>query len=869
MARKNQVVEMNTFVGGLVTEASPLTFPDNASIDEDNFELLKNGSRRRRLGMDLESNYQEVTTSVSHSTSDNVAFTTFKWNNAGGIPDNDIVVVQVGNELKFFTLGSYPISANLIHTHTSSESTKFTNFSYASVDGMMVVANKTKNVTVFDYSGGSVTDVSVILYVRDLFGLEDIDVTTGKDLSIASNITIRPLYGTDPHIYNLRNQGWGQARRVYQSENTVDPIREFKLKVSSESNLYQGVLKPYTPDPEIEAEAYYISVTSSPFTKYEFDYGSHPSGVTTVLIQNNSLGNLDYDGDGYAEELFVGKYLVWNQSINSWEQLNDSPAESDGKYPSNADTVISELYPDANDSDNRTVDRFHAQNLISSPIGSTPAPKGFFIIDAMERGTSRYDEYSLLLDNDNNLRYPIESIPLDKTPGGPGVVAAYGGRIFYSGFSGEIVGGDSRSPRMTSYVLFSRLVGSRGDINLCYQDGDPTSKEEPDLVDTDGGFIRIDGAYNIIKMIPVGMSLAVIASNGVWMISGGSDYGFTATNYAVNKITEHGCNNPESVVLVDGAILFWSDDGIYSISKDQYGDFVPTNLTTKSIQTFYGNIDPIAKTICNGSYDNYDGKVRWLYNNYLNTSSETKELVFDVNLGSFYTSTIKDLDSDSPRVICGLEVPPYSLSEYEDQITYSGSAVTHNSENIYYTRNIKVSGSRELMYLCVTNSAGNIKFSFSKYYEPTFYDWKSVDGTGVDAFAYVVTGYSSGGDFQLDKQVPYVTFHFERTESGFYTDGNGDLWPLNPSSCMVQAQWNWSNSSSSGKWGTPFQAYRYNRYYMPSGISDEFDTGFSVLNTKNKLRGRGKVLSLYIYTAPGKDCRLLGWSMLFSVDTNV
>lgn len=51
MARQQAQAEINNFVGGLVTEASPLTFPENASLDEKNFVLNRDGSRRRRLGM--------------------------------------------------------------------------------------------------------------------------------------------------------------------------------------------------------------------------------------------------------------------------------------------------------------------------------------------------------------------------------------------------------------------------------------------------------------------------------------------------------------------------------------------------------------------------------------------------------------------------------------------------------------------------------------------------------------------------------------------------------------------------------------------------------------------------------------------------
>jgi hypothetical protein len=53
MARQTAAVEINNFVKGLITEASPLTFPDNASLEEQNFVLNRDGSRERRSGMRL------------------------------------------------------------------------------------------------------------------------------------------------------------------------------------------------------------------------------------------------------------------------------------------------------------------------------------------------------------------------------------------------------------------------------------------------------------------------------------------------------------------------------------------------------------------------------------------------------------------------------------------------------------------------------------------------------------------------------------------------------------------------------------------------------------------------------------------------
>ena len=48
MAKQTQKAEVNNFVKGLITEASPINFPANASKSEENFELNKKGYRKDR-----------------------------------------------------------------------------------------------------------------------------------------------------------------------------------------------------------------------------------------------------------------------------------------------------------------------------------------------------------------------------------------------------------------------------------------------------------------------------------------------------------------------------------------------------------------------------------------------------------------------------------------------------------------------------------------------------------------------------------------------------------------------------------------------------------------------------------------------------
>lgn len=99
--------------------------------------------------------------------------------------------------------------------------------------------------------------------------------------------------------------------------------------------------------------------------------------------------------------------------------------------------------------------------------------------------------------------------------------------------------------------------------------------------------------------------------------------------------------------------------------------------------------------------------------------------------------------------------------------------------------------------------------------------------------------------------------HFNRTEDGF-TEA---LVATSQSSCMVQARWEWTDDAVSNRWGTSFEAYKYRRPYVPVNAADLFETGHELITTKNKLRGRGKAISLYMTSSQGKDMQIVGWAM--------
>ncbi len=294
---------------------------------------------------------------------------------------------------------------------------------------------------------------------------------------------------------------------------------------------------------------------------------------------------------------------------------------------------------------------------------------------------------------------------------------------------------------MSSFLLFSQLVESKKDLAQCYQLADPTNPDQSDLVATDGGFIRISDAYGIRALINVGASLLVLATNGIWRVYGGSDFGFDATNYVVERITDHGIISLNSIVNVDNTLMFWGADGIYHIHPTERGFWVSENITYGAIQTLYENIDIADKQKAKGAFDSFERRVRWVYNNRLADDAETKELVLDINLKAFYLNALKQFEADLtiPRLLTPFKVNPYTVTETTTGVLVDLDPVLVGVDEVVVPiENVLGNSVREIAYLIVTELSPVIKYTFGFYRNAEFRDWFSFDDAGVDAAAYMV-----------------------------------------------------------------------------------------------------------------------------------
>lgn len=780
MPKQGQRAEVNTFIQGLITEASPLNFPPNASKDELNFMLNRDGTRNRRPGIKADT-LKSITSNVN-STYNSAAINCFVWEGVNGNSDIEFLAVQAGSVVQFFNLtSSGELSGALIGSLTLTFSPT-QRFSFASANGRLVIAGGAAEIYSIQYSAGTFTPTIRRLKVRDLWGVAETDVGMEADPSI------RPSTLSNSHRYNLQNQSWGIPRKDRDGA-LVNPVSH-----------YFSSLAKYPSNTE-------VVWTGLQFQPVEIQTTSTPGAIHAIAT--NISGAPGTNTTTTTVDPVTGEYTT------TIETTNGTPMESTTDITSGAPTV------------DRTVNDPYERmfnNLYVDRLGADlKAARGYYIIDLLNRGASR-----IAATQANNVKYPTipatpSGPPADSNSGGAKVICEYAGRVFYSGFDGTVTGGDSRSPFLGDMVVFSRLVRSDSDIDQCYQEGDPSSREGSDIVDTDGGYLRITGASGILAMHVISSKLVIFASNGVWVLSGTSDLGFSATSYKEVKLSTFGCISPESIVDDGTNLMYWGESAIYAVTPNQVGDYTVKDLTATTIQKLYDAIPVTSKRVCRGVFDLVGKKSHWVYRTgeLFTAESQCTELLLDLSLNAFYQ---------------------YRIQNYPTTFDYE---LISGFYSRFQTPHIR--------YLTMHKSAGTVGVKFSDYSDISFRDW------GVaDAKAFLLTGSQIAGDSAVVKQTPYVVMHFKKTETA--SDASGV--PLFQSSCKFRTHWDWAVTTLSNSVTPLQQAYRYRIPYFGNGTGDgSYDNGFEIVSSRNKVRGMGRAFGLYFETEPLKDCHITGWNI--------
>jgi hypothetical protein len=221
------------FTQGKITEASPLTFPENSMKDELNIDINFDGTIQRRRGVDYEADYSLANSFAKQGGDEGVVCQTYLWDDVRNFDDaTPVVVVRYGNKLSFFRAYAEPVSGSKIGTdleiYTGVDSDEET-LSFASGKGYLFVAGSSFDPIYIEYDNDTeeFTSTSITIKIRDLEGVED---------GLEENE--RPSSLTGLHMYNLINQGW-----PYQNTNWKRRPQEQDIKGTYPNSVraFQGL----------------------------------------------------------------------------------------------------------------------------------------------------------------------------------------------------------------------------------------------------------------------------------------------------------------------------------------------------------------------------------------------------------------------------------------------------------------------------------------------------------------------------------------------------------------------------------------------------------------------------------------------------
>ena len=252
-----------SFTKGLITEATPLTFPENASIDEDNFVLNRDGSRSRRLGVDFENQYQLNNIGLTADTIKESKQSFHVWTTPGGSTSVSIGIIRVQGRLWFLDLLTSNPSANLLNNGNYLTVTGLDNAKIQTAvinNKCIIVSDDLAKPVLLSYNPttDTVTQSTVTINVRDIWGLDD-----GLD------VDERPTTLSQDHKYNLRNQGWAEniVTVSTQWDHDNDPATA-KVATTDALNATRGALGGYPSNADSHVLGKNSDPTSSNYEKY-------------------------------------------------------------------------------------------------------------------------------------------------------------------------------------------------------------------------------------------------------------------------------------------------------------------------------------------------------------------------------------------------------------------------------------------------------------------------------------------------------------------------------------------------------------------------------------------------------------------------
>ena len=833
--------------GGMFTESTALNWPDGASYEEENLEILTDRSRRRRRGINFEDQPTPFSFVSDYAPGDSVQ--TYKWSDVASDPTLTFIVVQLGNELHFysdgFTLSDKKLEYRIDLTSFVLENTGATEVqitepvSLSSGRGNLIVCSNQLKPFYVEYQPSTNTFVpqEILIQVREFT-----DINDGIGLWEYPDHAAGDPFNEDcpvSHEYNLRNRGW-----IFNDENEgAWKYAEDKGQWPAKGQIpYYGYVAQNIESGVPSQSAGWLDLThykewdSNRLDTEVFGNSDTPKGSLIIDPFDNTIP------DGVSAQT-VRKLRPGDQY--GFFQLFYTSAVTLPYYNPATDKVriTVKLNEDhgASVGDDVTIENFRFLYQRTVPTGTGISDNQYnvigkktFEIVAVEASDRIAIEVELVVNgrnqskdfsNGKELWYPqgvrfyfqrqFRNTEAEITNSRPSAVAWYAGRVFYAGVN---------SSRWQDTIFFSRVVTQPRQYGWCYQAADPTHPQLNALEADDGGTIQIPNMGRVIHMEPMDASLIVFTTSGVWEVLG-ANY-FSATDIRVRQITSAEAISNIGITSIDQGLVYTSHRGVYLLSRQgETGLVGAQSLTEATIQTYWNELSYNQQRKAQLSYDESKQRVYILHDaeHDLNEFRYNRCLVLDLRIGSFFKYTFS---GEPDCFICAMHSTSQSSQPDEFQ---------------------------KMKFFILENSGGKLRVADMS--QKTFTDF-----CGSEKVPYIILGYDNLGDFARQRAAPIIHTYLKNTETGagaFSIRGEQEV--------TLSPRWDFSKDPATGDFGRPMPVSKPRRPYAPDGTSGSYSGGYDVIVSRNKVRGWGKVLQLKYEGSPGKDMHILGFSIHYNI----
>lgn len=666
----------------------------------------------------------------------------------------------------------------------------------------------------------TVVQVGLTLY---FYSTDQTSLSEGRNLDtvdLATNLTAGVTVGADPFPEQFECEFSSGKGYLFVAHPYIDPVYVTYSPTTDDFSSTEITVKIRDLDGIDEA----VEVDNRPTTlttthRYNlynqgwapFDTGGlndpRPTGASSVVLNQRV-------------DLPTG-YLA-GDPLSTWDSNRDD-------FPSNADQWW--LYKDSQD--------VLQPKLASTRLeGNSPAPKGYYILDAFNQDRSTAVSRTGVNTGAGDVNVTLTGLTV--VSAGvyrPKAVAFFAGRVWYAGT--DVAG-------FSNKLFFSQIVENDQSFGKCYQRNDPTAENQSDILPTDGGVIQVLDIGSVIKLFSTQSTLVIFANNGVWSITGSTGTGFTPTDFTVSKISSTPTLSSSSFVDVAGMPVWWTQDGIYIASADQVGSLRLTSLSEKKIKKFFDQtVLPQSKRYAKGFFNPVTKVIQWLYRSEEALSvSERSEfdriLNFNTVTQAFYPWS---LPSGSPAKLNGIVcIQGNTATTVISNVTVSAVNVTVSGTVVKNTTFDETELAGVNKYLVSYPLSGSYRMTFAEELDETYRDFREYDDIGVDFESFAISGYKVRGEAQKRFQSNYIYLFMDLEKSEQFN---------------FQAIWDYFTDPLNKEFG---------RIQV---IDTESDTARRYRFRRLKIRGSGISVQFKITAQPGKQFKIVGWSTFDTVNTAV